>query len=413
MTKLKRNFLVGLISIMVGLIYFIPYIRFSFYDQFVAAFHLTNFEFGNLGSIYGLVSLFCYPIGGVLADKFSSRAMLAASFFASMALTFWEASFPDYISLIIISALFAVFNAGTMWAAYIKLLRSLGNENEQGKIFGTSEALRGIISAIVGFVFLGLLSLFTSQISGMRMILLSFGVIYGLFGVLSIIFLPKTEKRQEESSTDYEDSIQQSGILYKITTVLKLPGTWLLSIFMFSCYCVIMSGVNYLGTYATQILGISEELSAGLAIFRNYIVVVLAGILGGILADKAKSKLLFIIYLLGGIIICSGLSPFLTSVVLLSITISMILAFLYYCVKSIYFSVMGEGGIPLELTGIATGIISFIAFIPDAFMTSLMGSWIDADPVSGFNKIFIWMVVWSIIAAVFAFIIYRRCRKST
>ena len=115
MSKIKRNFLVGLISIMVGLIYFIPYIRFSFYDQFVAAFQLTNFEFGNLGSIYGLVSLFCYPVGGVLADKFSSRVMLAASFFASMALTFWEASFPDYTSLVIISALFAVFNAGTMW----------------------------------------------------------------------------------------------------------------------------------------------------------------------------------------------------------------------------------------------------------------------------------------------------------
>jgi hypothetical protein len=35
---------------------------------------------------------------------------------------------------------------------------------------------------------------------------------------------------------------------------------------------------------------------------------------------------------------------------------------------------MGEGDIPLAMTGIASGVISFIAYIPDAFITSLMGA---------------------------------------
>ncbi len=37
LTKTKRNFLVTLLSFMVGMIYFIPYIRISFYDQTIAA----------------------------------------------------------------------------------------------------------------------------------------------------------------------------------------------------------------------------------------------------------------------------------------------------------------------------------------------------------------------------------------
>ena len=41
-TKGRRNFLVTLLSFMVGMIYFIPYIRISFYDQTVAALQLTN-----------------------------------------------------------------------------------------------------------------------------------------------------------------------------------------------------------------------------------------------------------------------------------------------------------------------------------------------------------------------------------
>ena len=44
LSKGKRNFLVVLISFMVGIIYFIPYIRFTFYDQTIAAFQLTNME---------------------------------------------------------------------------------------------------------------------------------------------------------------------------------------------------------------------------------------------------------------------------------------------------------------------------------------------------------------------------------
>lgn len=409
-TKGRRNFLVFLISIMVGLIYFVPYIRFSFYDQFMAAFNLSNLEFGNLGSVYGLVSLFCYPIGGILADRFSSRIMLAVSFVACAILTFWEATFPGYTSLIAISILFAIFNAGTMWAPYIKLLRSLGKEDEQGKLFGVSEALRGIISGVVGFVFLALLGFYTNQVAGIQMVLIVFGGIYTLFAVLSLLFLPKGEKAVVDISL--EEKKEGNSTLKNCIKVLKLPGTWLVSLFMFSCYCVIMAGINYLGTYSTQILGISAELSAGLAIFRNYIIVVGAGILGGILADKSKSKLIFIIYLLMGIIVCSGILPFISQQVMVSVVISMVLAFLYYCVKSVYFSVMGEGGIPLELTGIAAGIISFIAFIPDAFMTSLMGSWIDTDPAKGFNMIFVWMIIWSVVASVFAYIINRRSKKT-
>lgn len=410
LSKARRNFIVVLISAMVGLIYFIPYIRFSFYDQFVAAFSLTNLELGNLGSIYGLVSLFAYPVGGILADRFSSRLMLAISFGACAVLTFWEASFPSYTNLLVISALFAIFNAGTMWAPYIKLLRGLGTEAEQGKIFGSSESLRGIASAIVGFIFLALMGNFVDQVAGIRMVLISFGFIYGLFAVLSILFLPKTEKstKTEQNSK----TVGQKSTLSHIVTVLKLPGTWLLSLFMFSCYCVIITGINYLGTYSTQILGISPELSSGIALFRNYVVVVVAGILAGVLADKAKSKLIFIIYLLAGIVVCSGMMPFISQAVMVSVGVSIVIAYLYYSVKSVYFSVMGEGGIPLELTGIAAGIISFITFSPDAFITSLMGSWLDADPVQGFNMIFGWMAVWAMIAIVFAIIINKRSKKN-
>lgn len=406
MSKGKRNFLLVLISVMVGIIYFIPYLRFFFYDQMLDGFHLTNLQLGTLGSIYGLVALFCYPVSGYLADRFSARILLTISFLVMAGLTFWQSTFPGYNTLVVIYVLYGFFTTATLWSPYICFVRHLGTEEEQGKLFGVSEAMRGVVSAVTGFVFLWMLGLFVDSVGGMQVLLWISVGLYVLFAVLSIVFLPKTEVKGSK-----QDGPQEKG-MKNIIKALRLPGTWLVAFFLFSCFCVINTGTNYLGTYTTQVLGVSASVSSGLAIFRSYVIVIAAGVMGGILADKAKSRAIFISGLLGGIIVCAALLIFSSSLVTMAIVITMVMSFLYFTVKSVYYSVMGEGGIPLELTAAATGIISFIAYAPEAFMTTIMGSWIDADPVLGFNKIFIWMISFSVISIILAVIIYRRHKKA-
>ena len=120
-----------------------------------------------------------------------------------------------------------------------------------------------------------------------------------------------------------------------IIKALKLPGTWLVAFFLFSCFCVINTGTNYLGTYTTQVLGVSASVSSGLAIFRSYVIVIASGVLGGILADKAKSRAIFISGLLGGIIVCAALLIFSSSLVTVAIVITMVTSFLYFTVKCV------------------------------------------------------------------------------
>lgn len=406
MSKGKRNFLVFLISIMCQLIYIVPYIRFYFYDQYVAAYELTNLQLGNLGSIYGLVALFSYFIGGFFADRFSIRSLMTVSFTVCAGLAFWEAMYPSYSSLILIYSLFAFFNSATMWPAYIKFLRGLGSDDEQSRLYGTSEALRGVLGCAAGLGLLALVVQFSDIRVGVQTIIITLGVSYIVFAILSLVFLPKSdpaEKRDVSANRKDKHSTWNNFI-----ATIKLPETWILSIFMFACYCTFMAGVNYLGTYTTQILGISAEISSGLGIVRNYGILVIAGLLGGILADKAKSRLIFIVYLLIGVIILAVATPLSSTMVMLCLVISMVLPLFYYGIKAVYFSVLGDAGIPMALTGMASGIISFIALSPDAFMTTIMGAWLDKDPVMGFNMIFGWMVVWAIIAIVFALIIYKR-----
>lgn len=212
LTKSKRNLLVTLLSFMVGMIYFIPFIRISFYDQTIAALNLTNTQLGFLGSIYGTLAIFCYAVGGILAQKFSPRILIGISLAGTGATTLWQATFPSYTSLIIIFALYAVFTTATLWSPYITLMRSFGSDSEQGRLFGISESLRSLVSAAVGFLFIWIFSLFSDEMGGYRMILIIAAVIYFVFAVLTdriSLFCPDGKERSGKKG-QYTGSLKAS-----------------------------------------------------------------------------------------------------------------------------------------------------------------------------------------------------------
>mgnify|MGYP000293802122 FL=1 len=78
---------------------------------------------------------------------------------------------------------------------------------------------------------------------------------------------------------------------------------------------------------------------------------------------------------------------------------------------------MGEAGIPIEMTGMCTGVISCIGFIPQILVSPIAGSWIDAATSAGninagFNKIFILLGVASALGIVACLLIHKKHTKN-
>ena len=112
--------------------YLTPLLRFSFYDQMMDALNLTDIQIGTLGSVYAIFCVICYPVSGVLADKFSTKKLLVISNFAMALITIWYCLLPGFTSLIIIHGLYGIFSIATFWSPYLKAVRQLGSEEEQG-----------------------------------------------------------------------------------------------------------------------------------------------------------------------------------------------------------------------------------------------------------------------------------------
>ena len=94
-------------------------------------------------------------------------------------------------------------------------------------------------------------------------------------------------KSDKDLSTSEEDKFHFADVF----TVLKNPAIWAISIVMFCVYGV-YSCTSYFTPYLTDILSFSTTTAGIFSIIRQYIVMLVAAPLGGILADKVfKSTL--------------------------------------------------------------------------------------------------------------------------
>lgn len=413
MSKGKRNLVLVILSMIAGMVYLTPLIRFSFYDQMIESLQITDIQLGTIGSIYGIFNVIGYLPSGFLAEKFNTKKLLIFSTLGMCIVTVWYSSYPGFAALCVIHALYGIFSVGTFWSPYLKAVRNLGTEDEQGRLFGISEGMRGIAQTVVAFICLGVVGMFGTVAAGFRAALIINAVVFGLLMLAVIIWIPDFDKRNADS----ENTMQPGESVFKVVAVtLKSSSTWI-CIFVILCGYAIWNTVNgYIGTYGTRVLNLSNEMSSTLSIIRSYIIVFFAGFSGGFIMDKfsSKGKGMFVAFLGAGI---SAAGIFLTSkTVFVCIFITVILAYLVNVIKSTYWSIMGEAGIPLAATGMATGVISLIALTPDIFVSPIISRFLHygeslGNIELGFNLMLLWIVVWSVLGIAAALILKRRAKR--
>ena len=406
-SRSQRRIVLLILSLIAGLVYLTPFLRFSFYDQMRAALGLTDVQMGTVGAMYGVWNVLCYIPSGFLTERFSTKRLLLLSTLGMTACTLWYATFPGYGSLLVIHALYGIFSVGTFWCPYLKAVRHLAPESEQGRIFGISEGLRGLGQAAVAFLCLATLQWFTAAAAGFRAVLLINAAAFALLFAATWLLVPQDPvpgQGQRESV---------AVTLRNMFRCLRDPGVW-------KCIAVILCGyamwntVNgYIGTYSTRVLHLSPALSSALSIVRSYIIVLAAGVSGGFLLDRFRQRAsgMMLFY---GLCAVTTLGLFLTEqLVLLCALLTLFVGYFVNVIKSTYWSILGDAGIPPEATGRATGIISLLALTPDFFAppaVSAMIAWGEnrGDIALGFHAMLLWLALWAVLGLLAARLLRHR-----
>jgi len=388
-----------------GIIFQLPYIRETFYVPIQNALGISNTEMGLLSSGYATMATLSYFVGGIVADKFSARKLLTFSFIATGLLGLWFSTFPSFNTCRLIFVLMGVTTIITYWSACIKAVRMLGDSSEQGRLFGLQEGLRGIMNAILVFAMMAAYDHFTDNVLGATWAIRVCAITVIIIGILNWFIIEDTVKEaQTDSIKDVVKGMIQS---------MKMPRVWILMAIVFSAYSI-YGLLGYINTYLITVYGASESLSISLGAVR-YIIQAFGGIFGGFLADKIGSRIKVII---GGSILLSlsfagfvvlPVSTGLVNAVVVNFIIGLLLI---YIVRSVYFAIIDDANIPVKKTGRVSGFVSCLGYIPDVFMYTMVGGWLDKyTGKTGFNMMFVYAIAMAVLCVTFSVILTRIIKK--
>lgn len=388
-----------------GIIFQLPYIRETFYVSIQNAMGLTNAEMGMLSSGYATMATLSYFVGGIIADKFSARKLLTFSFIATGILGLWFSTFPSFNVSRIIFVLMGITTIITYWSACIKATRMLGDSAEQGRLFGLQEGLRGIMNAVLVFVMMAAFNHFADEIIGTAWAIRTCAITVIIIGVLNWFFIEDTKTESNSESI--------ASVAKGMFQALKIPRVWLLCGIVFTAYSL-YGLLGYINTYAVKVYGASVQTGVTLGAIR-YIIQAFGGIIGGFLADKIGSRIKVIV----GSVALLGLSfagfiilPVETTLVNAVIANFILGLFLIYIIRSLYFAIIDDAGIPVDKTGRVSGFVSCLGYTPDVFMYTMVGGWIDSHAgKTGFNMMFVYAVAMAVLCIILALILSRVIKK--
>ena len=387
-----------------GVIYRLPYLREVFYIPMQKAFHFDNFQMGFLTSMYGIVNFLLYIPGGIIADRLSYKLLVPFSLISTGLLGFWYSTIPSYNICLIINGAWAITTVFTFWPTMVKAVRMLGDSSEQGKLFGFLEGGRGVSSTIVSFVALGILAKVGEGVFGMKTIIIFYSVVLIVLGVLSYFLLDDSKIEKEK------DKQARKAIFDGLGAVVKMPEVWLAASLVFTTYAA-FSGLAFLTPYVTDIFKMSVTVGAFIGIIRSYVIMSLAPPFAGVVADKMKSTIKYMIYGFVLAIIFTAVYVFLPgqpSFIVPVLVNMLILSVVLLSMKGVFFAPLDEIKVPRKYTGMAAGIVSFIGYVPDMFINSYYGSLLDKFPgLQGYKLIFLSMIGLCVVGLISALVLYR------
>jgi sugar phosphate permease len=374
---------------------------------------LDNVELGLCFSVYGLVAMVSYVLGGPLADKYQPRKLIAIALWMTALGGFLFAQYPDLWVLQIIYGWWGFTTIFLFWAPMIKATRIWGGTDSQGKAFGFLDGGRGLTGALFSLLGVVVFSFFLSEESvdvanldnrkeAFTYVLYLTSIIIILVGVL-VWFFMKTDKNEEKETLE--------RISWKdIKQVLKLPSVWLLMVIIL-CGYVGYKITDVISQYAEEVMLYNQVESAKVGTLLQFLRPTM-GIIVGLIADRLKITWLlfmsFVLALIGGLLFANGvMAP--TTTLLFFISVVVIAAGVY-AIRALYFGVMQVGHIPMSLTGTAVGLISLIGYTPDVFAGPVYGMLLDAHPGEelGHQNVFWMLSAFAFFGGLAAWIYHRK-----
>lgn len=403
----------GTLMLGAGTIYKLGFMKDAFYVPMQEFMGLSHTQIGGAVSIAGWISTFGFLAAILVVDRISKKIMIPASLIGICLCGLWLSTFPSYPVFLLIYCLLAICADMLYWPTMLKTVRLLGNEDEQGRMFGILEAGRGLMDTIVAFCALGIFSAFGSNEAGLRAAILFYAIVPGVIAIIAYFLLEPDEAPESNTAETAEKPQKKSNDT--ISRALKNKKIWLVSFnvfFVYSVYC----GLTYFIPFLEEAYALPAVMVGVYGVINQYGLKMLGGPVGGFITDKvlhSATKYLQICFVIvAGALVIFACLPHKQLGIVIGMIITLTISAFVFSMRAVFFAPMDEVKVPRDITGSAMSIGSFLGYLPGAFMYAIYGAILDHfEGMSGYRIVFIVMAVFAVIGFFLSAYILRTIKK--
>ncbi len=398
-----------LIIVAAGAIYPLLYLRQNFELSILEAFNISQTQLRYCSSILGVIFMITYVPSGWLADRFSSRKLLAYSLLATGLLGLWFSTMPSYGSLLIIYGAWGLATGLTFWSAHIKLVAMLAKRDQQGRFFGILDGGRGLVEALLATIAIALFAYALSQEAGSAVLALK-QVIYLYVGVL-LVMAPLIYWLLDDAEADTElaksDHSEKSSFKNDIMIVLTHREIWLCAICIACGYQLFYATYSF-SAYLQQNFGLTAVMVGTITVAKLWMRPI-GGIAAGFIGDwSSPEKVLSILLALASLSLAMMAFLPASAAALFMLAVVLLIGLLTYAVRGLYWATLGGCNVPNKIKGLAIGIISMIGYFPEVYLPLLSASLIEQYPGGlGYKIYYLILSIFGLFGAYAAYLLAR------
>lgn len=368
----------------------ILYLCVIFYVPFQSAFGFTNAQMGGLLAVFAILATPGNFIGGLVCDMFNPKYMLVGACVVSASCGFALSTFPSYPVALVIYVILSIPCGVLAWSPYCKLVGMMGDNSEQGRLFGTCNTIDGILTCTLT---LGLTAFFGNSIGtrpSFRIVILIMSSFYMMTGIGIALFYDY----KKWSTINGVASKPEKFTLKSLVSVIKLPFTWIAVIMLMGSYMA-SSCFTYMSPYLNAVYILPVGLASAFGVITRYGVKVVASPIGGFIRDRkfggSTSKLgwlatsvvcIFIVLLL--------LLPKNTAFMIPAVIIALCAIFGYRLNNTSESTIYRQlKSTPPQLMGTIIGFASMLGYSSDLWLPSAIGRILDTNGDAGYKYVFL------------------------
>ncbi|MFT5483673.1 MAG: sugar phosphate permease [Halieaceae bacterium] len=376
----KRYAQLAVLTIAGGGVYPLIYLRQNFEVSILESFGITLTELGQCYAMLGIIFVLTYVPSGWLADRISPRWLVSFSLALTGILGLWFATMPGFDTLKIIFAGWGIATGLTFWAALIKGVSVLARHNEQGRFFGILDGGRGLVEAILATIAVAWFShsLTTLGLSTEAALQKVIYMYVGFALVLSPIVWFAIDDINTEDAAAEKDSAGP-GQWGSVKRLLKTEEVWLVAFCILSGYQLFWATYSFSGYLQTH-FGMTAVTVGTITVAKLWMRPI-GAISAGFVGDHFNLENTLGWLLLAASISLMGMIVLpVTAGVGLMLVVVLTIGFLTYAVRGIFWGTLDSCGIPIQIKGLAIGLISLVGYAPDVYLPLINGPLLEAYP---------------------------------